>query len=101
MAAPAHKVAIPLTAEQRAILHKLVHTGTHAAPADRSTSSRAYPDWRPTTPATGGRSVAKRPRPRRLLAHRRGGSPGWRCGRPFSPRVLVHLVGLVLRDVLA
>src|SRR6266508_2727245 len=32
--------------------------------------------------------------PRRLLARRRGGSSGARCGRPFFPRVLEHLVGL-------
>jgi len=35
MAAPAHKVVIRLTAEQRAILQKLVHTGTQAAAARR------------------------------------------------------------------
>lgn len=35
MAAPAHKVVIRLTAEQRAILDKLVHTGTHAAATRR------------------------------------------------------------------
>lgn len=35
MAAPAHKVVIRLTAEQRAILQKLVQTGTQAAAARR------------------------------------------------------------------
>jgi transposase len=35
MAAPAHKVLVRLTAEQRAILAKLVHTGTQAAAARR------------------------------------------------------------------
>src|SRR5215471_19378577 len=58
------------------------------------TSSRTSPDSRPTTPATGGRSVAKVPWPRRLLARRRGGSSGSSCGMPFFPRVLVHLIGL-------
>jgi hypothetical protein len=29
-----------------------------------------------------------------LFARRRGGSDGSRCGSPFFPRVLVHLVGL-------
>src|SRR5512135_774132 len=58
------------------------------------TSSRTSPDSRPTTPAIGGRSVAKVPWPLRLLARRRGGSSGSSCGIPFFPRVLVHLVGL-------
>src|SRR5215467_4444415 len=58
------------------------------------TSSRTSPDSRPTTPATGGRSVSKVPWPLRLLARRRGGSSGSACGMPFFPRVLVHLVGL-------
>src|SRR5689334_7946414 len=56
------------------------------------TSSRTTPDSRPTTPATGGRSVAKVPWPLRLLARRRGGSAGSACGMPFFPRVLVHLI---------
>jgi hypothetical protein len=38
--------------------------------------------------------LAKVPWPRRRLARRRGGSAGSRCGIPFFPRVLVHLVGL-------
>src|SRR4051812_38902736 len=46
---------------------------------------RTSPDSLPTTPAIGGRSVAKVPWPRRLLARRRGGSSGSSCGRPFSP----------------
>src|SRR5438270_3139174 len=58
------------------------------------TPRRASPDSRPTTPDTGGRSVAKVPWPLRLLARRRGGSSGSSCGVPFVPRVLVHLVGL-------
>src|SRR5215469_17699531 len=63
------------------------------------TSSRTSPDSRPTTPAIGGRSVAKVPWPRRLLARRRGGSSGSSCGMPFFPRVLVHLIGLDHRVV--
>src|SRR3954451_3121989 len=58
------------------------------------TPRRTSPDSRPTTPAIGGRSVAKVPWPRRLLARRRGGSSGSSCGTPFFPRILVHLVGL-------
>src|ERR1700757_5000318 len=57
-----------------------------------STSSRISFDARPTTPAIGGRSVAKVPCPLRPLARRRGGSMGSSCGIPFFPRVLVHLV---------
>src|SRR3954469_10592952 len=49
---------------------------------------------RPTTPQTGGRSVAQVPCPTALLARRRGGSSGSICGTPFFPRVLVRLVGL-------
>ena len=60
------------------------------------TNSCAWPVCRPTTPATGGRSVAKVPCPRRLLARRRGGSSGSACLRPFFPRVLEHLVGFGL-----
>src|SRR4051812_40997843 len=58
------------------------------------TSNRTSPDSRPTTPAIGGRSVAKVPWPLRLLPRRRGGSSGSSCGIPFFPRVLVHLIGL-------
>src|SRR5262249_30617502 len=59
-----------------------------------STNSCAWPVCRPATPATGGRSGANVPCPRRLLARRRGGSAGSACRRPFFPRVLEHLVGL-------
>jgi hypothetical protein len=38
--------------------------------------------------------LANVPWPRRRLARRRGGSAGSRCGIPFFPRVLVHLVRL-------
>src|SRR3954453_432361 len=58
------------------------------------TLKRASPDSRPTTPAIGGRSVAKVPWPLRLLARRRGGSSGASCGTPSFPRVLIHLIGL-------
>src|SRR6185369_6792619 len=68
-----------------------------ARSASPITSRCACPVWRPTTPATGGRSVSYVPCPRRLLARRRGGSPGSRCGSPFFPRILVHLVRLDLR----
>ena len=56
-----------------------------ADPNAPTTSRRTSPDSRPTTPATGGRSLAKVPWPRRLLARRRGGSAGSGCGMPFSP----------------
>src|SRR5262245_9654 len=59
------------------------------------TSRRTSLDCRPTTPATGGRSLAKAPWPRRRLARRRGGPAGSGCGTPFFPRVDVSLVGLV------
>jgi hypothetical protein len=62
-------------------------------------SRRTSPDSRPTTPATGGRSVAKVPWPLRLWARRRGGSSGSAGGRPFFPRVLIHLIGLDHRAV--
>src|SRR3954453_2722385 len=64
------------------------------APAVSITSNRPSPDPRPTTPATGGRSLSKVPWPRRLLARRRGGSSGSSRATPFFPRVLVHLIGL-------
>src|SRR4051794_40258691 len=58
------------------------------------TSKRTSPESRPTTPATGGRSLANVPWPRRLLARCRGGSSGASRAIPFFPRILVHLVGL-------
>src|SRR6185437_1396646 len=58
------------------------------------TSNRTSPDSRPTTPAIGGRSVAKVPWPLRRFTRRRGGSSGSSCKTPLFPRVLVHLVGL-------
>src|SRR5947209_6587736 len=59
-----------------------------------TTDSLTWPLVRPTTPQTGGRSPAYVPWPRRLLARRRGGSAGSRCGTPFFPRILVCLVRL-------
>src|SRR5690349_22718887 len=70
-----------------------------SAPADASTSSRSSPESRPTTPAIGGRSLAKVPWPRRRLARRRGGSAGSSCGMTFFPRILVGIVGLHRRVV--
>ncbi len=46
------------------------------------------------TAHTGGRSLAYVPRPRLLLARRRGGSSGSPCHTPFFPRILEHLIGL-------
>src|SRR5262245_62535145 len=70
-------------------------TSSRVSPSDRSvTVSRIRPLSRPTAPQTGGRSFAQVPCPGRALARRRGGSSGSRCGTPFSPRVLVGLVGL-------
>ncbi|QJX00348.1 hypothetical protein FTUN_7976 [Frigoriglobus tundricola] len=64
----------------------------------RSTTSRTMaPVSRLTTPTTGGRSLAKFPCPRRLLARRRGGSSGFGCRTPFFPRILEHLVRFGLR----
>jgi hypothetical protein len=45
------------------------------------------------TAQTGGRSLSYVPRPRRLLARRRGGSCGSPCHSLFFPRVLEHFVG--------
>src|SRR6516162_10070527 len=59
-----------------------------------TTSICNSPDSRPITPAMGGRSLSQVPRPRNLLARRRGGSSGSVCGMPFFPRILVHLIGL-------
>src|SRR5262245_1345614 len=61
-----------------------------------ATNRCASPVCRPTRPTTGGRSVAKVPCPRALLARGRGGSAGSWCGLPFFPRVLEHLVGFDL-----
>src|SRR5262245_32660318 len=69
-------------------------SSSSAPPAESRTSRRTSPESRPTTPATGGRSLAKVPWPRRRLARRRGGSSGSGCGTPFFPRVDVALVGL-------
>src|SRR5712691_2117811 len=49
------------------------------------TSKRISPLSRPTTPATGGRSLSQVPWPFTLLARRRGGSSGSSCLTPFSP----------------
>src|SRR5258707_1143890 len=64
------------------------------------TRTRTWPVVRPTTPTIGGRSLASLPRPRRLLARRRGGSVGSRGGLPFFPRILKHFVtfGLPIRQ---
>src|SRR5258707_5406203 len=56
------------------------------------TRMRTWAVLRPTTPTTGGRSFSKVPRPRRLLARRRGGSSTSGCGVPFFPRILEHLI---------
>src|SRR5262245_52594872 len=69
-------------------------SSSSAPPADSRTSRWTSPESRPTTPATGGRSLAKVPWPRRRWARRRGGSSGSTCGRPFFPRVDVAFVGL-------
>src|SRR4051812_48704843 len=70
-------------------------TRSSVGPSEFSTTvSLTSPLSRPTTPQTGGRSLAYVPWPRRLFARRRGGSPGSRCGSPFFPRVLVRLVRL-------
>ena len=58
------------------------------------TVSRTAPLWRPTTPQIGGRSLSQVPWPGARFPRRRGGSSGSRCGTPFFPRILVHLVGL-------
>src|SRR5262249_162203 len=59
-----------------------------------STCSLAWPLWRPAAPQTGGRSRSQVPWPTAWLARRLGGSSSSRCGMPFFPRVLEHLVGL-------
>jgi hypothetical protein len=59
-----------------------------------ATVSRTCPLARRKTPRTGGRSLSQLPCPRAVLALRRGGSRGSRCGTPFFPRVLKGLVGL-------
>src|SRR5262245_4271655 len=69
-------------------------SSSSAPPADARTSRRTSPESRPTAPATGGRSLAKLPWPRRRSARRRGGSAGSGCRTPFFPRVDVALVGL-------
>src|SRR5712691_45234 len=53
---------------------------------------RTLPVSRPSVPTIGGRSLAYVPCPRAVLARRRGGSAGSRCGSLFSPRVLVQLI---------
>src|SRR5712692_403235 len=53
---------------------------------------RTLPVSRPTVPTIGGRSLAYVPWPWALLARRRGGSAGSRCGSLFSPRVLIQLI---------
>src|SRR5438128_7710959 len=53
---------------------------------------RTLPVSRPSVPTIGGRSLSYVPCPRALLARRRGGSVGSRCGSLFFPRVLVQLV---------
>src|SRR5215471_14992699 len=58
------------------------------------TVSRTAPRGRPTTPQTGGRSLSQVPWPGARFPRRRGGSSGSRCGTPFFPRILVHLIGL-------
>src|SRR5260370_2258174 len=51
---------------------------------------------RPTVPTIGGRSLSYVPCPRALLARRRGGSAGSRCGSLFFPRILVQLIRFCL-----
>src|SRR5437868_6741340 len=58
-----------------------------------TTRSRTCPLSRPNTPTMGGRSLSYVPRPRRLLARRRGGSCESPCQSPFFPRILEHFVG--------
>src|SRR5258708_26053626 len=53
---------------------------------------RSLPVSRPTLPTIGGRSLSYVPCPRCLLARRRGGSAGSRCGSPFFPRILIQLI---------
>src|SRR5262249_26758340 len=68
-------------------------TSVSVAPSTDSTTCRCKPLLsRPTTPLTGGRSFCQLPSPRALLARRRGGSSALRCGSPFFPRILEHLV---------
>src|SRR5512135_612395 len=71
-----------------------------ADPLRCPTRNHTRPLRRPTTPGTGGRSVAQVPWPWAWFARRRGGSSGSVGGPPSFPRVLVHLVGfgLVVRQ---
>src|SRR5262245_35788279 len=88
---PFHSSVLTVTSSKQASSR----TSSSSAPlADAITSRRTSPDSRPTTPATGGRSLAKVPCPRRRLARRRGGSAGSGCSTPFFPRVDVRLVGI-------
>src|SRR5260221_5689718 len=61
---------------------------------------RTLPLSRPTVPTIGGRSLSYVPCPRCLLARRRGGSAGSRCGSPFFPRILIHLIRFCLLIVI-
>src|SRR5512135_584298 len=71
------------------------HDPLQRRPSECSTTvRRTCPLSRPTTPQTGGRSFSQLPWPGALLARRRGGSSGSRCGTPSFPVVLVRLVGL-------
>src|SRR5262245_21926445 len=96
----------PTSASRAYPRHSSVFTSAGAVTASRTTGLRASDpevrvtvkrSWRlsrPTTPHTGGRSLAQLPWPGRRLPRRRGGSAGSGCGTPFFPRVLVHLIGL-------
>ena len=55
---------------------------------------RTSPVSRPTVPRIGGQSLAYVPRPRCLLARRRGRSCGSKCSSPFFSRILEHLIAL-------
>src|SRR5258708_19935496 len=61
---------------------------------------RTLPLSRPAVPTIGGRSLSYVPCPRCLLARRRGGSAGSRCGSPFFPRILIHLIRFCLLIVI-